>query len=216
MSMSANTAKSKRQRAYDASGRQARALRQREETLERARDLFLERGYVATTVETIASLAGVSAATVFKTYGGKAGLVRELCQRALIGAGPIPAHERSDALRNHRDPRSVIEGWGTLLAEVSPRFSPLVLLLRTAAETDHDADVLYDELNRERLERMSENASFLAKGGHLRKGVSVATARDVLWFCSSAEFYELLIVGRRWTPKQLGRFATDTMIAALL
>ena len=74
--MNARAAKGKGQRAYDASGRQARALRHREAALDRAHELFLERGYVATTVEAIASAAGVSAATVYKTYGGKAGLVR--------------------------------------------------------------------------------------------------------------------------------------------
>ncbi len=214
--MSVGAGKSKGQRAYDASGRQARALQQREATLDRARELFLERGYVATTVEAIASAAGVSAATVYKTYGGKACLVRELCERALVGAGPIPAHERSDALRSSSDPRTVIEGWGRLLAEVSPRFSPLRLVLRAAAEADHEAEVLYDELDRDRLCRMAENAALLADGGHLRTGVTVEIARDVLWFCSSAELYELLIVHRGWSSEQLGRFAADTMVAALL
>ena len=52
----------------------------------------------------------------------------------------------------------MIEGWGRLLAEVSPRFSPLRLLLRTAAEADHEAGLLYEELDRDRLARMAENA----------------------------------------------------------
>ena len=59
--------------------------------------LFLERGFVATTVEAVATAAGVSPATVYKTYGGKAGLARSLCERALGGVGPVPAEERSNA-----------------------------------------------------------------------------------------------------------------------
>ena len=110
----------------------------------------------------------------------------------------------------------MIEGWGRLLAEVSPRFSPLRLLLRTAAEADYEAGLLYEELDRDRLARMAENAAFLADGGHLRGGVTVEVARDVLWFCSSAEIYELLMVHRGWSSKQLGQFAADTMVAALL
>ena len=179
-------------------------------------ELFLELGYVATTVEAIASASGVSAATVYKTYGGKAGLVRQLCEVALAGSGPTHAHDRSDALRGNREPRAVLEGWGALLAEVSPRFSSLLLLLRSAAETDRDAAALFAELDQDRLERMTENATFLADGDHLREGVTTEVARDVLWFCSSAEVYELLVVRRGWSPDQLGRFATDTMIAALL
>ena len=38
----------------------------------------------------------------------------------------------------------------------------------------------------------------------------------MLWFCSSAEIYEFLMVHRGWSSKQLGQFAADTMVAALL
>src|SRR5215208_4214095 len=97
--MQPNRDEGKGQRPYDASGRRERARLQRERTLERARELFLGQGYAATTVESIADAAGVSVATVYKTYGGKAGLVRELCSQALAGTGPVPAETRSDALR---------------------------------------------------------------------------------------------------------------------
>lgn len=214
--MTANRPKSKGKRTYDASGRRERARQQREAALEQARRLFLDRGYVSTTVEAIAQAAGVSAATVYKTYGGKAGLVRELCARALAGTGPVPAEERSDALRAADDPRTVIDGWGALVAEVSPRVSPLLLLLRTAAESDSEAASLLAELDEARLVRMAENAGALADGGHLRPGVTVEVARDVLWLASSPELYELLVVRREWSVEQLGAVAADTMAGALL
>jgi AcrR family transcriptional regulator len=214
--MASSRTKSKRRRGYNSTGRRRRAQEQREATLDRAQALFLQHGYTATTVESIAAAARVSAATVYKTYGGKAGLVRALCERALAGAGPVPAHDRSDALRMADDPRFVLVGWGGLLAEVSPRFSPLLLLLRAAAETDREAARLYEELDSERLARMTDNASFLAKSGHLRQGVTLERARDVLWFCSSAEFYKLLVVDRGWSPDELGAFAVSTMTSALL
>jgi AcrR family transcriptional regulator len=203
-------------RRYDSSSRRQRALQLRDAALDQARALFLARGYVATTVEDIASVSGVSAATIYKTYGGKAGLVRQICEVALAGSAPTHAHDRSDALRGSTDARDVLAGWGALLAEVSPRFSPLLLLLRSAAETDRSAAELLADLDQDRLERMGENAAFLAEAGHLRPDVTLETAQDVLWFCSSAEFYELLVVRRGWSPDQLGRLATDTMIAALL
>jgi AcrR family transcriptional regulator len=216
MSMKDPGAKSKTQRSYDATRRQERARQQREEALGVARRLFLERGYVATTVESIATTAGVSAATIYKTYGGKAGLVRELCERALAGSGATPAEERSDALRAGADPREVVAGWGELVAEVSPLVSPLLLLLRAAAESDADAAALAAELDQSRLRRMAENARFLVEGGHARAGTTVEQARDVLWFCSSPETYELLVVRRGWTVEQLGAFAATTMAANLL
>jgi AcrR family transcriptional regulator len=209
--MEATAAKSKRKRTYDLRSRQERAQRLRATTLTRARELFLEHGYAATTVESIAEAAGVSAATVYKTYGGKTGLVRALCAEALEGDGPVPAEQRSDGLWAAEDPRAVIEGWGELVAEVSPRVSPLLLLLRAAGETDRDAAALHAEVDRARLSRMADNARQLARRGHLRTDITETQARDVLWLCTSPELYELLVHRRGWTPRQLGAFAADTI-----
>jgi AcrR family transcriptional regulator len=216
MSMEREGRKVKGARTYDASGRQQRARQQHAAALDAALALFLEHGYASTTVESMAQAAGVSAATIYKSYGGKAGLVRELCQRALAGAGPMPAEERSNALRSGDDPRRVIEGWGRLAAEVSPRVSPLLLLLRTAGEADPEAAGLYAELDQARLARMADNAGYLAAAGHLRAGVTARDARDVLWLSTSPELYDLLITQRRWSLAKFSRFLTDTMTSALL
>lgn len=214
--MSAETAKGKTRRRYDTSRRRERARQQRAVTLERARELFLDHGYAATTVESIAAAAGVSPATIYKTYGGKVGLVRELCTEALAGEGPVPAERRSDDLRTADDPRALLEGWGALVEEVSPRVSPLLLLLRAAATIDPEAKVLHADLDRARLDRMAENAHHLARRGHLRAGVSEAQARDVLWLCSSPELYDLLVQQRGWSPRALGAFVVDTMAGTLI
>lgn len=213
--MSAQRAQSKSLRTYDASGRRARAGQQRVLTLECARCLFLEHGYAATTVESIAEAAGVSVAAIYKSYGGKAGLARDVCRQALAGEGPVPAEQRSDALRVAVDLPTMIEGWGALFAEVSPLVSPLLLLLRSAAETDDEAANLYAELDQARLDRMAANAQHLAER-QLRANVTAAQARDVLWLCSSPELYELLVQQRGWTPQQLGRFVTDTITGTLV
>ena len=214
--MSAVTTKSKPRRGYDTSRRRERARQQRAATLERARELFLDRGYSATTVESIADAAGVSAATIYKTYGGKVGLVRDLCVQALAGEGPIPAEQRSDDLRAADDPRALIEGWGALVEEVSPLVSPLLLLLRAAAAIDPEAEVVSADLDRARLDRMAENARHLTRRGHLRPSVSEAHARDVLWLCSSPELYDLLVRQRGWSPGELGEFVVDTISAMVV
>jgi len=216
MSVRRQPAKSKAPRPYDRSSRQARARDQHDRALAEAARLFGERGYAATTVESIAQAAGVSAAAIYKSYGGKAGLVRELCARALLGSGPVPAETRSDALRAIEDPHAVVAGWGALTAEVSPRVSPLLLLLGAAAASDPDAAALRDELEADRLIRMADNAAHLARGGHLRAGVTEDEARDVLWTCTSPELYELLVLRRGWTAARFGRHVADTIVGTLL
>jgi hypothetical protein len=37
-----------------------------------------------------------------------------------------------------------------------------------------------------------------------------------MWTYSSPELYELLVVNRRWPPREYGTFIADAMIAALL
>jgi AcrR family transcriptional regulator len=203
-------------RSYDGSRRQERARQLHTATLDTARARFLAQGYAATTVESIAAAAGVSSATIQKTYGGKPGLVRALCQRALAGAGPVPAEQRSNALRANADPREIVNGWGRLTAEVAPRIAPLVLLLRDAAQSDSEAAALYDELDRTRLTRMADNARALATGGHLRAGLTTRDAADVLWLCSSPELYDLLVRQRRWSIAKYGQFVSDTIANTLL
>ena len=167
-------------------------------------------------MEALAVAAGVSTATIYKSYGGKAGIVRELCMRALAGDGPRPAEDRSDELRAVAEAPDVIAGWAAFVVEVSPRISPLLLVLRTAAEVDQDAAALRDEFDAARLARMEENAAVLADRGMLRADVTITDARDVLWFCTSPELYELLIVRRGWTGDRLAAFIERTMAAAVL
>lgn len=204
-------------RRYDASRRRAQAERSRDAVLAAAEKLFLGRGYAATTMASIAAEAGVSAETIYKAFGGKAALLRAIRDRRLAGAGPVPAEERSDRFRlSEQDPRRLIAHWGALAAEVAPLVSPILLLVRDAAASDAAVADLLAELDADRLRRMTENARHLWEAGHLRRGVTLAEAADVLWAYSSAELYELLVLRRGWSAERYGHFVGEAMAAALL
>jgi hypothetical protein len=62
----------------------------------------------------VAQEADVSVEMIYKTFGGKPGLVRAIWERAPVGGGPISAYRRSDAMRlRETDPRAVIRHWST-------------------------------------------------------------------------------------------------------
>jgi AcrR family transcriptional regulator len=207
----------KPKRSYDATGRQERARRNRDRILDKAERRFLQDGYGPTTIAAIAADANVSPDTIYKTFGGKPGIVRAIRNRALEGQGPKPAEQRSDALHNNEaDPRKIIEGWGTLTAEVTPRVGPILLLIRAAAAADPEILELLEEMDNDRLRRMTLNARRLHDAGHLRDGITIAQAADVLWTYSAPELYELLVIRRGWSSKRHGRFVADAMINALL
>jgi AcrR family transcriptional regulator len=207
----------KAKRGYDVSGRRDQAGRSRDTAIQAAERRFLRDGYANTTVAAIADDVGVSVDTIYKSFGGKAGLIRAIRARAILGEGTIAAEQRSDALhtREH-DPRKIIQGWGMLTTEVAPRAAPILLLVRDAAATDPELRSLLEELDADRLRRMTENARRLNAGGHLRKGLTVARAAEVLWTYSSPELYELLVLRRAMRIKDYGRFIVEAISAALL
>jgi len=179
--------------------------------------MFLTSGYSSTTVQAIAVAAGVSADTVYKSFGGKPGLIRAIRDHALAGEGPIPAERRSEAIQQREpDPRKVINAWGDFVAELAPRVSPILLLVRDAAATDPDVRALQDELDADRLKRMTDNARRLRDAGHLRPDMPLTRAADILWTYSSPELYQLLVLRRGWTLERYGKFVAEAMIKALL
>jgi AcrR family transcriptional regulator len=204
-------------RRYDASGRRERAARTRDAVLSAARRLMLEEGYTATTVARIAAEAGTSVDTIYKAFGGKAGIVRALWQRGLAGQGPVPAPVRSDALSStETDPVSVLRGWGQFTTEVGPPLMPIMLLIRAASITDPEMAALWAEAEQQRRVRMRHNARRLQRRGWLRRGITLEQATDILWTYSSTEFYELLVIKCGWPINRYGQFIGDAFIAALL
>lgn len=204
-------------RRYDATRRHEQARQTRQGVLTSARRLFLEQGFAPTTVAAIAADAGVSVDTIYKSFGGKAGVLHALCQQALEGAGPVPAEARSDELqRTKTDRREIIRGFGAFIAEVAPRAVPLLLLIREAAPLDADLARLRDELDAQRLARMTANAANLARLGPLRSGMSVEQAGEIMWAYTAVDLYDLLVLRRGWSPEQFGAFVADAIASALL
>jgi AcrR family transcriptional regulator len=207
----------KSRRRYDSPRRAEQARQTRAAVTGTAQRLFLRDGFAATTIAAIAAEAEVSAETIYKAFGGKPGLVRAICEQALAGEGPVPAEVRSDDLQaSEPDPRQIIQGWGRLSAEVAPRVSNILLLLRAAAVTDPQMAALRTEIEASRLARMTGNARSLHQAGHLRAGLTAEHAGEIMWTYSSPELYELLVLSRGWPPAQYGAFIADALIAALL
>ncbi|AIY00070.1 hypothetical protein ART_0471 [Arthrobacter sp. PAMC 25486] len=205
-------------RGYDSSRRRERAEASRSAVLAHARELFLGRGFGATTIAEIARRAGVSPEFVYKNFGGKPGLVRNIQQASLLGAGGLPAEERSDnAQAAAATGRELMEQWGRMSAEVAPLAAPVLLLIRDAAAGgDADMAALMSEVDAARRDRMLHNARALASRGFLAPGVDVARAADIMFACTAPELHESLVGKCGWAPQEFGSFIAGTLAAALL
>src|SRR5690242_4640754 len=108
----------KAQRRYDSRRRQEQARQTRQSIVDAAKTRFLRDGFAATTIAAIAADVGVSVDTIYKTFGGKPGLVRAIHDQGLAGEGPVHAEIRSDALQTtERDPRQIMRGIGRFVTE---------------------------------------------------------------------------------------------------
>jgi len=204
-------------RRYDASRRREQARLNREAIVAAARQRFLDDGFTATTIATIAADAGATVDTIYKSFGGKAGLLRAMCEDALKGEGSIQAEQRSDAMQaSEADPRRMLRGLGTLTTEVAPRIAPLLLLLSSAAEADSAMAQLRADFDAARLARMTQVVQILASKTQLRPGLSVEEAAEIVWVYSSPELYGLLVLTRGWRPERFGEFVGESLVDALL
>ena len=207
----------KARRRYDSSGRRERARQTRDQITDIAKEMFLADGYADTTVAAIAAAAHVSVETIYKGFAGKPGLVRAIIEKGLAGEGPVPAAQRSDHIRDTEpDPRRIVAAWGAFTAEIGPRVYPIFLLARDAAVGDPEVAATLEQLSAARLERMTVNACGLAKAGHLRPGITVEHAADIMWALTSDGLYELLVLRRGWTPERYGQFLAQTLTNTLL
>jgi AcrR family transcriptional regulator len=215
--MDLDAAPVKARRRYDSSGRQDRARRSRAHVLQTAEEMFLRNGYAGTTVATLATAAGVSAETIYKSFGGKPGMIRAIQRSGLAGAGPVPAPDRSDEISaSNLAPRAILRHWATLTTEVAPRVAPITLLVRSAAATDSDMATLLADINDERLDRMLHNAERLNSRGHLRAGLPVDRAAEIMFAYTAPELYEILMIQRSWAISDYGDFIYRGLVAELI
>jgi AcrR family transcriptional regulator len=198
---------------------QARTRLARAAVVEAARTLFLERGYGATTIEAISELADVPAATVYRLFSSKRGILKGLLDVSIVGDhGTVPMADRPPVreLLAEPDPRAQVAGFVSIAAQVNSRVAPTYRILVSAAGSDPDAASLLDELTRQRQEGQRLLASSLARAGALRPELRTRDAADVIHALMSPEVYRLLVIDRSWKSERYERWLTKLVIDQLL
>jgi AcrR family transcriptional regulator len=202
-------------RSYDNTGRaeQARATRRR--ILEAARDLIVERGPAAITMRDIAERARVSPETLYKTFGTKSALVKDVYDVTLAGddedvsMSDRPGHQ---AIRAATDVREKLALYAALARAVSERVGPLLSKLQAAAQSgDPDMRDIVATTDAERL----AGATYFVETGWLRPGLELTRARDIVWTLNSPQLYQMLVGERGWSPQEYERWLAKALGDAL-
>jgi len=206
-------------RRYDNSRRQAQVRRTRADIVAAARDLFLQQGYVRTTVEAIAAAAGTAPATVYRLFGSKRAILASVLEVSFVGDDePVALHERPAvrAAFAAADPRQLLTGFARICRELLDRSAPVQRVLRGAAAVDSDAAQLLDLVRNQRLEGQSRVARALQARGALADGLDEAGAADTIYTLMAPEVHHMLTVERGWSADRYERWLGNALCALLL
>ncbi|MFC5909267.1 TetR/AcrR family transcriptional regulator [Streptacidiphilus monticola] len=206
-------------RRYDNTRRQAQVRATRAEVVAAGRQLFVERGYPATTVEAIAEASATPPATVYRLFGSKRGILSAVLDVAFVGDDePVPFGERPAvrAALGERDPARLLDLFAHLARELLDRSAPVQHVLRTAAVVDPEAAAQLETTNRQRLEGQSRIAGVLADRGALAEDVDQRRAADLIYLLMSPEVHRILTVERGWSPEAYERWLATSLRASLL
>ena len=200
-------------RRHGCDGRHARSARSRRSIVDRRRPAFVEDGYVGTTIEAVAELAGLSVQTV--THVREQARPVERCARRHDRRRPrrIPLIERElgdtlDVAHRREAPHHLGIGVHAGVGADLPIFAVLAGLpptrawprcwTRTVAADRHDLDGLV--------------ASSPATDCWRR--LTVRTAADALFTIASEDVYLLLVDDCGWSEQQLQTWITDAISPA--
>lgn len=208
----------KREQPSQAGRGQARTRLARRAVVAAARTLFLERGYAATTIEAISSLADVPPATIYRHFASKLGILKALIDTSIAGDDqPLTVQERPDvaSLLAEPDPIKLLTGFADLTTAINQRTNDVYRVLVSAAGSDPAAAELLNAIQQQRNRGQSQIAHALDRSGSLRAGLHEHDAVDLIHALMSPDVYRLLVVDRNWPPDKYQQWLATTLVQQL-
>lgn len=205
-------------RPYDSRRRQEQARRTRARILEAASGLFVDRGYGATSIASIAEAADVSPQTIYGTFGTKAALLAASVDVALAGDDePVAVFDRPGSQATVEAPTATAaaDAFARAATAVLARAGRLLAAADAAAQTDPELAPLWVEGHRARRKDMAQTAAAFAAAGFLRPGLDAEGAADILWAVASPDAYRSFALVLGWSTDRFERWLAATVRTAL-
>jgi AcrR family transcriptional regulator len=206
-------------RAYHSPLRREQAAATRQQILETAQRLFVQQGYLATSVAAIAEAAGVSLKTVYLAFETKSGLLRALWQFVLVGEdddAPVAQRTWFRDVVEEPNARRQLQLNARNSRVVKQRAAALMKVMRDAAQADADLGALWGTIQTEFHANQGVIVKLMHAHGALRPRLGVKRATDILWTLNHPDVWQLLVVERGWSPEQYEQWLADTSAEQLL
>lgn len=208
-----------RARPYHSPRRQEQARLTRRAILDAALALFVERGYLATSLADVAQRAGVALTTIQAIFGTKPRLLAALWDRVIGGdeaALPVAEREWFRAVVEEPDARRQLALHARNSRQVKHRAGALMEVIHRAAQADSEIGERWQVMQNEFLENQALVAASLAAKGALRADLDVHQAAEMLWTLNHPSMYHLLVYERGWTEERYEEWLADAFVRQLL
>ena len=189
-------------RRYDNTRRRAQSQATRRKVIDAARELFIDQGYPATTIEAIADAADTPLPTLYRHFGSKRALLKAVLDSAFGGDDEPIAFVDRPAVQSalaEAEPERLINAFAQIGRELMERSAAVQHVLATAATVDPEANELLAEIRRQRHTGQSRIIAALARHDALDRGVARSELEDIVYALLSPDLYRVLTVERGWT-----------------
>ncbi|MEW2441616.1 TetR/AcrR family transcriptional regulator [Micromonospora marina] len=207
-------------RPYRSAVREESARRTRQAVVRAATDLFVTRGYAATSLADVAAEAGVARPTVFAVFGSKAALLRQVLDEALAGDDePVPVARRPwfQPVWEATDQGAALDAYAGVCTLIGHRAAGVFETVRRAADEAPEVAELWETLLRNRRSGADMVVDrLLTLDGPLRPDAGTGRAADALWFYNDPAHYAALVQRCGWTEESFRRWLAARMRDALL
>lgn len=198
-------------------GRRARSERTRVRIIDAGRALFVERGYVATTMESIAERAEVAPQTVYHLFGTKGAILGAVLDTSVVGdhdATPLAGREWFRRLETLDAPQEAIACLVGESVAVLARVAPVYAAVRHAS-AEPDVGRLYAANRAARRADQRRLVGIVHRNGVLRPDVTVDEAADVFYALVSEDTFLLLVGDCGWDVARFSAWLVRTVTSAL-
>jgi AcrR family transcriptional regulator len=197
--------------------RAARSRETRRRIIDAALRLFVDEGYMPTTMSAIAREAGVAVQTLYLAFGSKASILSAALDVAIVGDdAPVPLIERPwiQQLRAEEDGHRAVVLMCREVAELFRRVAPLHVAIR-AATGDADVARLLAHDQQSRYATQRQFVAILADKPGFNAELGEERATDIVYGVLSEAVYLLFCVDRGWSVADWNAWVAATLSSQL-
>ncbi len=180
-----------------------------------AHKLFLERGYLPTTIRAVADAAGVAEKTVYLAFNNKAALLDGVIDAAISGGEQHARQTLQDQTTTLDAPPEILRAFSQTAAAIMEHTARVLSMAESAATIDPELADLGERGHVAMRQRFEGVAAALSAYGALAPGVSESHAAATIYALANDSVYLRLTDGYGWNSDDYADWLEHVLTAVL-